>query len=74
MIFYQNDNMAVGGHEYCNCVGLRVPLDIGIAGWGDLPIAAIQNYRLTSGAVLHLRIGQLSAEMVLARHHGAFWL
>jgi LacI family transcriptional regulator, gluconate utilization system Gnt-I transcriptional repressor len=71
VIFYQNDNMAVGGYEYCARIGLSVPTDIGIAGWGDLPISAIQPYRLTSVAVPHLRIGQLSAEMVLAQIHGA---
>jgi LacI family transcriptional regulator, gluconate utilization system Gnt-I transcriptional repressor len=70
VIFYQNDNMAVGGYEYCLRCGLSVPGDIGIAGWGDLPISAIQPYRLTSVAVPHLRIGQLSAEMVLAQING----
>jgi LacI family gluconate utilization system Gnt-I transcriptional repressor len=58
---------AVGGHEYCRKLGLSVPQDIGIAGWGDLPIASIQPYRLTSIAVPHLKIGQIAAEMVLAR-------
>jgi LacI family gluconate utilization system Gnt-I transcriptional repressor len=67
VIFYQNDNLAVGGYEYCRKQGLRVPEDIGIAGWGDLPIASIQPYRLTSVAVPHLKIGQIAAEMVLAR-------
>ena len=70
VIYYQNDNMAVGGVEYCKRKGLSVPGDIGIAGWGDLPIGSIQPYRLTSIAVPHLRIGQLAAEMVLAQIHG----
>lgn len=67
VIYYQNDNMAVGGYEYCRKHGLSVPHDIGIAGWGDLPIASIQPYRLTSVAVPHLKIGQVAAEMVLAQ-------
>ncbi|MBU2937551.1 MULTISPECIES: LacI family DNA-binding transcriptional regulator [Pacificibacter] len=67
VIFYQNDNMAVGGYEYCRRQGLEIPRDIGIAGWGDLPIASIQPYRLTSIAVPHLRIGQIAAEMLLAQ-------
>jgi LacI family gluconate utilization system Gnt-I transcriptional repressor len=66
VIYYQNDNMAIGGYEYCRKQGLRIPQDIGIAGWGDLPIASIQPYRLTSIAVPHLKIGQIAAEMVLA--------
>lgn len=66
VVHYQNDNMAVGGYEYCRKLGLSVPGDIGIAGWGDLPIASIQPYRLTSIAVPHLKIGKIAAEMVLA--------
>ncbi len=67
VVFYQNDNMAIGGYEYCRRKGLEIPRDIGIAGWGDLPIASIQPYRLTSIAVPHLRIGQYAAEMLLAQ-------
>jgi len=70
VIFYQNDNLAVGGYEYCRKQSLEVPKDIGIAGWGDLPIASIQPYRLTSIAVPHLKIGQLSAEMLLSQING----
>jgi len=40
-IYYQNDAMAFGGFQYCTSVGLKVPEDIGIAGWGDLPISAV---------------------------------
>ncbi|MEY8827226.1 LacI family DNA-binding transcriptional regulator [Sedimentitalea sp. XS_ASV28] len=70
VIFFQNDNMAVGGLQYCQKRGLSIPDDIGIAGWGDLPIASIQPYRLTSIAVPHLRIGQIAAEMVLSQING----
>ncbi len=67
IIYFQNDNMAVGGLHYCQKLGLNVPGDIGIAGWGDLPIGSILPARLTTTAVPHLRIGQIAAEMVLAR-------
>ncbi|MEM7526892.1 MAG: LacI family DNA-binding transcriptional regulator [Pseudomonadota bacterium] len=67
VIYYQNDNMAIGGLSYCQKRGMRIPQDIGIAGWGDLPIASIQPYRLTSTTVPLLKIGQLAAEMVLGR-------
>lgn len=70
VIYYQNDNMAIGGMQYCLRKGLRVPEDIGIAGWGDLPIASVQPIRLTSTAVPHLKIGKLAAEMVLAEING----
>lgn len=66
-IFYQNDSMAFGGLQYCNGLGLSVPKDIGIAGWGDLPIASVMHKRLTSVHVPHLKLGQTAAEMMIAR-------
>lgn len=66
-IFYQNDSMAFGGLQYCVSRGLRVPEDIGIAGWGDLPIASVLPTRMTSIHVPHLKLGQAAAEMMIAR-------
>ncbi len=66
-IFYQNDTMAFGGLQFCEGVGMRVPDDIGIAGWGDLPVASVLSRRLTSMHVPHLKLGQAAAEMMLAR-------
>ncbi|MEM7695950.1 MAG: LacI family DNA-binding transcriptional regulator [Pseudomonadota bacterium] len=66
-IFYQNDAMAFGGLQYVSARGMAVPGDIGIAGWGDLPIASVLPKRLTSCHVPHLRLGQAAAEMMLAR-------
>ncbi|MEM9522585.1 MAG: LacI family DNA-binding transcriptional regulator [Pseudomonadota bacterium] len=66
-IFFQNDAMAFGGLQYCLGRGMRVPRDIGIAGWGDLPIASVLPERLTSMHVPHLKLGQAAAEMMLAR-------
>ncbi len=69
-IFFQNDSMAFGGFQYCTGRGLSVPDDIGIAGWGDLPIASVMNTRLTSMRVAHLRLGQVAAEMMISRLSG----
>ncbi len=66
-IYYQNDAMAFGGLQYCAGKGLNVPNDIGIAGWGDLPIASVMNRRLTSCHVSHLKLGQRAAEVMMAR-------
>ncbi|MEO1292966.1 MAG: LacI family DNA-binding transcriptional regulator [Pseudomonadota bacterium] len=66
-IYYQNDAMAFGGLNYVTSKGLSVPDDIGIAGWGDLPIASVLPMRLTSCHVPHLKLGQAAAEMMLAR-------
>jgi len=69
-IFYQNDSMAFGGLRFCMTKALDVPGDIGIAGWGDLPIASVLGKRLTSVHVSHLKIGQIAAEMMIARLSG----
>ncbi|MEQ9038756.1 MAG: LacI family DNA-binding transcriptional regulator [Silicimonas sp.] len=69
-IFYQNDAMAFGGLQYVSSRGMAVPEDIGIAGWGDLPISSVLPRRLTSCHVSHLRLGQAAAEMMLARLSG----
>ncbi len=66
-IFYQNDAMAFGGSQYCQSKGLRIPEHIGIAGWGDLPIAPVLTSRMTSMHVPHLKLGQTAAEMMIAR-------
>ncbi|MEO9823265.1 MAG: LacI family DNA-binding transcriptional regulator [Paracoccaceae bacterium] len=66
-IFYQNDAMAFGGLQYCESKGMSVPDDMGIAGWGDLPIASVMGKRLTSMHVPHLKLGQAAAEMMMAR-------
>ena len=69
-IYYQNDAMAFGGLQYCERKGLKVPNSIGIAGWGDLPIASVMNRRLTSCNVPHLKLGQRAAELMMARLAG----
>ncbi|MEX0309961.1 MAG: LacI family DNA-binding transcriptional regulator [Tateyamaria sp.] len=66
-IFYQNDAMAFGGLQFALSKGLLVPDDIGIAGWGDLPIASVLPKRMTSMHVPHLKLGQAAAEIMLAR-------
>ncbi len=66
-IFYQNDAMAFGGMQYCTAKGMQVPEDIGIAGWGDLPISAVLKRRLTSMHVSHLKLGKIAAQMMISR-------
>lgn len=69
-IYYQNDSMAFGGFQYCERIGLRIPDDIGIAGWGDMPISSVLQKRLTSIHVPHLKLGQVAAEAMVARLKG----
>ncbi|MEM1073720.1 MAG: LacI family DNA-binding transcriptional regulator [Pseudomonadota bacterium] len=69
-IYYQNDAMAFGGLQFCQKTGLRVPDHIGVAGWGDMPIASVLQQRLTSLHVSHLKLGQAAAEAMVARISG----
>ena len=66
-IFFQNDAMAFGGVQYCTSKGMEIPRDIGVAGWGDLPIASVLKTRMTSMHVSHLKLGQTAAEMMISR-------
>lgn len=69
-IYYQNDAMATGGLFYCQSRGIRVPEDLGIAGWGGMEIAAILPKRLTTTRVAARKLGKLAAEGLLARIKG----
>lgn len=69
-IFFQNDAMAFGGLQFCTGHGMQIPDDIGIAGWGDLPISSVLKQRLTSMHVSHLKLGQSAAELMVSRLSG----
>ncbi|WP_211177808.1 LacI family DNA-binding transcriptional regulator [Pseudonocardia acidicola] len=43
-----NDLMAIGAVEYCKSVGIRVPDDVSIVGFDDLPVSALITPRLTT--------------------------
>ncbi|MCW0216440.1 MAG: LacI family transcriptional regulator [Pseudonocardia sp.] len=43
-----NDLMAIGAIEHCKAVGLRVPQDVSVVGFDDLPLSALLTPRLTS--------------------------
>ncbi len=70
-IFFQNDNMAVGGYEFCESHALQIPQDIGIVGWGDLPVLSVFRKKMTTVKVRHVRLGQLAAEKLLSTLHGS---
>lgn len=69
-VYFQNDSMAFGGMQYCESIGLNVPQDIGIAGWGDMPISSVLPKRLTSIHAPHLKLGQTAAQAMIARLNG----
>ncbi len=43
-----NDMMAIGAMEHCREVGLRIPQDVSIVGFDDLPMSGLLNPRLTT--------------------------
>lgn len=43
-----NDLMAIGALEYCKHVGIRVPEDVSVVGFDDLPFASLLTPRLTT--------------------------
>jgi len=67
MIYYQDDTMALGGLAWCQRKGVRVPDDIGIAGWGGHEAASILVERLTTTEVPMQKIGTLSAELLVSK-------
>lgn len=69
--YFHNDEMAIGGLAFCQSRGLRVPEDIGIAGWGGMEAASILPKRLTTTMVPTTAIGKAAAEALVARLTGA---
>ena len=70
VVYFHNDEMAIGGLAYCQTRGLRVPEDIGIAGWGGMEAASILPRRLTTTVVPTTAIGKAAAEALVARLKG----
>ncbi len=70
-VYFHNDEMAIGGLAFCQSRGLRVPEDIGIAGWGGMEAASILPKRLTTTKVPTTAIGKAAAEALVARLTGA---
>ena len=70
-VYFHNDDMAIGGMAFCQSRGLRVPEDIGIAGWGGMEAASILPKRLTTTVAPTTAIGKAAAEALVARLTGA---
>jgi DNA-binding LacI/PurR family transcriptional regulator len=64
-IFSANDIVAVGALYECQRLGLRVPEDISIVGFDDLPLAQYVFPQLTSVRVPAADMGNQAVEMLL---------
>lgn len=70
VVYFHNDEMAIGGLAYCQVRGIRVPEDLGIVGWGGMEAASVLPRRLTTTVVPTTAIGKAAAEALVARLKG----
>jgi LacI family transcriptional regulator, gluconate utilization system Gnt-I transcriptional repressor len=70
VVYFHNDEMAIGGLAFAQAKGIRVPEDLGIAGWGGMEAASILPRRLTTTVVPTTAIGKAAAEALVARLKG----
>jgi LacI family gluconate utilization system Gnt-I transcriptional repressor len=69
-LYYHDDEMAIGGMAWLLKKGIRVPEDIGIAGWGGMDAASVQPRRLTTTVVPTTKLGTAAAEALVGRIRG----
>ncbi len=69
-VFCSNDTLAMGALAECRRRGLRVPQDMAVVGFSDLPIASVCAPALTTVRVRSREIGQRAGELLLARLQG----
>ena len=66
-VFAANDLMAIGALTAARAVGRRVPDDVAIVGYDDIPEAAVTSPALTTVSVPKYEMGRAAAEVLLER-------
>lgn len=69
-VFAANDLMAIGALRAMRDQGLRVPEDVAIVGFDNIPVADLVIPRLTTIAQFQERMGQRAAELLFERIAG----
>lgn len=69
-LFCANDLMALGAMRFFLDSGLKVPEDIAVAGFDDIPISSLVRPSLTTVSQPAYRMGSLAAEILLNRING----
>ncbi len=64
-VFAENDLLAIGIVQGIRERGLRVPEDIAVVGFDDIPIAGMQEVRLTTIAQPKQMMGRIAVELLL---------
>ena len=70
-VFAINDLMAIGAMEAAAALGLRVPDDVAVVGFDDIPAASWVRPRLTTIAQHPAEMGRILAEALFARIDGS---
>jgi LacI family transcriptional regulator len=66
-VFAGNDLMAIGALSALRLAGRRVPDDVAVVGYDDIPEAAVTSPALTTVAVPKYEMGRAAAELLLER-------
>jgi LacI family transcriptional regulator len=69
-VFAANDLMAIGAMMACKARGLRVPEDVAVMGFDDIPIDRIVSPALTTVSQFQHNLGRKSAELLFERIEG----
>jgi LacI family transcriptional regulator len=71
-VFAANDVMAIGALSAIQNAGLRVPQDIAVMGFDDIPLARQLTPPLTTVRQYQTRLGRRAAELLIERLNGAY--
>jgi LacI family transcriptional regulator len=69
-IFCYNDLVAVGALQACEYLGRRVPEDVAVAGYDDIPLAALVSPALTTCRVPRYVLGSETVRLLLRQIDG----
>jgi LacI family transcriptional regulator len=69
-IFAYNDMMAFGAMQAIKEKGLRIPQDIGLVGYDDIPFSSLMNPTLTTIKLKKQELGTKSVTLLLSRING----
>ena len=70
LVYFSNDDMAVGGVFHCMTEGISIPGQLAIAGFNGLDLGQSLPRRLTTTASHRSRIGEMAARVILERLNG----
>lgn len=70
IMYFLDDNMAVGALMFCQAKGIKIPGDVAIAGFGGLDVGSVLPARLTTTTIRRLKVGKQAAENLIKRVTG----